>query len=167
MSEDERETLCRELCLGIARLEDLPETAFAREAGQPLRIQPRTPTESAFWVVKPWPRFRLEAPLPKTTEGLEALHTHLRLVYRTAAGGEEHLPIGLELFHLLLALKDGAQLAGAGQEGVFAHLEIFTQRLAQEDARELHGWHPGEEDSMFRVRVEARDGRQVLVREEA
>jgi hypothetical protein len=93
------------------------------------------------------------------------LHTHLLLIYRYGAGGEERLPVGLELFHLLLALKDGAQLAGAGQEGVFAHLEIFTQRLAQEDARELHGWHPGDEASVFRVRVEARDGRQILVRE--
>lgn len=167
MSEDEREALCHELCLGIARLEDLPEVAFARESGLPLRIQPRTPTESAFWVVKPWQRFHLEAPLPRTVEGLETLHTHLVLSYRYAAGGEERLPIGLELFHLLLALKDGAQLAGAGQEGVFAHLEIFTQRLAQEDARELHGWHPGDEASVFRVRVEARDGRQILVREAA
>jgi serine/threonine protein kinase len=167
MSEDERVALCHELCLGIARLEDLPEAAFARESGLPLRIQPRTPTESAFWVVKPWQRFHLEAPLPRTAEGLETLHTHLLLIYRYASGGEERLPIGLELFHLLLALKDGAQLAGAGQEGVFAHLEIFTQRLAQEDARELHGWHPGDEASVFRVRVEARDGRQILVREVA
>ncbi len=165
MNEDERNTLCRELCLGIAHLEDLPEAAFTREAGLPLRIQPRTPTESAFWVVKPWRRFRLEAPLPRTAEGLEALHTHLLLIYRYAAGGEERLPIGLELFHLLLALEDGAQLAGAGQEGVFAHLEIFTQRLAQEDARELYGWHPGDEASVFRVRVEAQEGRQILVRE--
>lgn len=165
MNADERDALCRELCLGIARLEDLPEAAFVREIGLPLRIQPRTPTESAFWVVKPWERFRLEASLPTTTEGLEALHTHLLLIYRDAAGGEERLPVGLELFHLLLALKDGAQLVGTGQEGMFAHLEIFTQRLAQEDARELHGWHPGDEGSVFRVRVEARDGRQILVRE--
>lgn len=165
MNEDERAVLCRELCLGIARLEDLPEAAFSSESGLPLRIQPRTPTESAFWVVKPWKRFRLEARLPHTAEGLEALHTHLLLIYGYGIGGEERLPIGLELFHLLLALKDGAQLAGAGQQGVFAHLEIFTQRLAQEDARELHGWHPADESGVFRVYVEARDGRQILVRE--
>ncbi len=165
MNEEERADLCRELCLGIARLEDLPEAAFASESGLPLRIQPRTPTESAFWVVKPWKRFRLEARLPHTAEGLEALHTHLLLIYGYGIGGEERLPIGLELFHLLLALKDGSQLAGAGQQGVFAHLEIFTQRLAQEDARELHGWHPGDESSVFRVYVEARDGRQILERE--
>lgn len=167
MNEDERADLCRELCLGIARLEDLPEAAFSREAGLPLRIQPRTPTESAFWVVKPWQRFRLEARLPHTAEGLEGLHSHLLLIYGYAAGGEERLPIGLELFHLLLALKDGAQLSGAGQEGVFAHLEIFTQRLAQEDARELHGWHPSDGAGVFRVYVEARDGRQILVRKAA
>lgn len=167
MSEDERADLCRDLCLGVARLEDLPDAAFSREVGLPLRIQPRTPTESAFWVVKPWQRFRLEARLPHAAEGLEALHTHLLLIYGYDIGGEEHLSIGLELFHLLLALKDGAQLSGAGQEGVFAHLEIFTQRLAQENARELHGWHPGDEAGVFRVRVETRDGRQILVREVA
>jgi serine/threonine protein kinase len=165
MTSAELVVLCRDLCLGIARLEDLPEVAFSRDNGLPLRIQPRTPTESAFWVVKPWERFILTAPLPRTAEGLESLHTHLVLTYRYARGGEERLPIGLELFHLLLALKDGAQLSGAGQEGIFAHLEIFTQRLAQEDARELHGWHPSDEDRVSRVRVEAQGGRQVLVRE--
>ncbi len=165
--EEERSVLCRDLCLGIARLEDLPEAAFSRQAGLPLRIQPRTPTESTFWVLKPWERFRLEARLPNTADGLEALHTHLLLIYRYASGSEECLPIGLELFHLLLALKDGVQLSGSGQQGVFAHLEIFTQRLAQEDARELHGCHPGDEESIFRVHVEARDGKQILVRRAA
>ena len=165
MSDDERAILCRELCMGIARLEDLPHAAFGREQGVPLRIQPRTPTDSAFWVIKPWDRFRVEAKLPRTAEGLETLHTRLLLSYRHTTGAEEILPIGLELFHLLLALKEGAQLAGTGQEGIFAHLEIFTQRLAQENSRELYGWHPSEEDGLFRVRIELRDGRQVLIRE--
>jgi serine/threonine protein kinase len=165
MTDDERTTLCRELCMGIARLEDLPPAAFGHEQGVPLRIQSRTPTESAFWVIKSWDRFRIEARLPHTSEGLEALHTRLLLIYRHSTGEEEILPVGLELFHLLLALKDGAQLAGTGQEGIFAHLEIFTQRLAQENARELYGWYPGEEDGVFLVRIEVRDGRQVLSRE--
>lgn len=165
MRGDEREVLCHDLCIGIARLEDLPPAAFGRELGLPLRIQPRTPTESSFWVVKSWDRFRVEAQLPRTAEGLEALHTRLLLIYRYTSGAEEILPVGLELFHFLLALKDGAQLAGTGQEGIFAHLEIFTQRLAQEDARELCGWYPGEEDGVFRVCIEARDDRQVLIRE--
>jgi Holliday junction resolvasome RuvABC DNA-binding subunit len=46
-------------------------------------------------------------------------------------------------------------------------LEIFTQRLAREDARALYGWHPIEENKIFQMRVILRDGRQVLVREEA
>lgn len=164
MTDDKRGVLCQELCMGIACLEDLPAVAFGLAQGVPLRIQPRTPTESAFWVFKASDRFRLEARLPRTAEGLEALHTRLLLIYRYADGTEEILPVSLELFHLLLALKDGAQLAGTGQEGIFAHLEIFTQRLAQEDSRELYGWHPGEEDGVSRIRIEVRDGRQILCR---
>jgi hypothetical protein len=64
-------------------------------------------------------------------------------------------------------LKDGVQLSGVAQEGVFANLEIFTQLLAQEDARSLHGWHPNEAERVFRIRGEPRDGRRVLVREVA
>jgi hypothetical protein len=86
-------------------------------------------------------------------------------VYRYVDGNEEILLLGLELFHLLLDLKDGVQLSGVAQEGVFANLEIFTQRLAREDARELWGWHPAEEGQIFSLRVVAREGRQLLVRE--
>ena len=91
---------------------------------------------------------------------------HLVLTYRYANGGEEELPIGLELFHLLLELKDGMQLSGIGQEGVFAHLEIFVQRLAQEDSRELWGWHPEAETATSRLWVTLQDGRQTLIREQ-
>ncbi len=167
-SAEEQNALCRELCLGMARLEDLPPVAFeARHLvrGVPLRITPRTPIESAFWVVKPWERFSLEAPLPHTAEGLEALHTHLRLVYRYGNGGREVLIINLELFQRLMELKDGVQISGIAQEGVFANLKIFTQRLARENARELYGWHPAEEEQIFHLRVELREGRQTLIRE--
>jgi hypothetical protein len=170
MDDGARTGLLLDLCLGIAHLEDLPKVAFSyenMERGVPLRIAPRTPTETALWVVKPWDRFRLEAPLPPAAEGLEALHTHLRLVYRYVDGNEEILLLGLELFHLLLDLKDGVQLSGVAQEGVFANLEIFTQRLAREDARELWGWHPVEDGRIFSLRVVKRDGRQMLVREAA
>jgi serine/threonine protein kinase len=168
MADAARATLLRDLCLGIARLEDLPPRAFAPEQlvhGVPLRITPRTPTESAFWVVKPWNRFNLSPALPPAAEGLERLHTHLHLTYRYGAGGAETLILGLELFHLLLELEAGMQLSGVGEEGVFANLEIFTQRLASEDARLLHAWHPSDEEQLYRVRIEARDGRQVLLRE--
>ncbi|MFZ1640006.1 MAG: hypothetical protein WAV07_00925 [Candidatus Contendobacter sp.] len=135
------------------------------ERGVPLRITPRTPIESAFWVVKPWAQFSLEAPVPQTTEGLEALHTHLRLVYRYGNGGAEILSINLELFQRLLELKDGVQISGIAQEGVFANPKIFTQRLARENAREPYGWHPAEEDRIFRLHVEFCEGQQTLIRE--
>ena len=166
MTEDDRSALCRDLCLGIARLEDLPEVAF-RSQGLPLRVTPRTPTESAFWVLKPWDRFSLVAPLPRKVEGLEVLHTHVLLTYQAPKGMNERLPIGLELFHLLLSLKDGAQLTSVAQEGVFAHLDLFVQRIAQEDVRELHAWHPEREEFVSSVRIELRNGRQTLIREDA
>jgi serine/threonine protein kinase len=165
MSAEEQKILCHELCEGIARLEDLPELAHRRSDGLALRITPRTPTDSAFWVLKPWSRFSLAARLPPATQGLEVLHTHLMLTYRYADGTEEHLPIGLELFHLLLELKDGMQLSGIGQEGVFAHLEIFVQRLAQEGTRELWGWHPEADKDVNRLRIFLQDGRQTVIRE--
>jgi len=168
MKRDDHDCLLNDLCLGIANLEDLPQIALSKQylrRGVPLRITPRTPTETALWVVKPWDRFRLDAPLPHTAEGLEALHTHLQLIYRYKDNNEEALLIGLELFNLLLELKEGVQLSGIAQEGIFANLEVFTQRLAREDARELYGWHPAEDERVFRLRVEARDGRQVLLRD--
>lgn len=170
MDERTRTDLMIDLCLGIAHLENLPSAAFTfehMEMGVPLRITPRTPTETALWVVKPWDRFRLDARLPHTAEGLEALHTHLRLVYRYADGNEETLLLGLELFNLLLELKEGTQLSGVAQDSVFSNLEVFTQRLAREDARELWGWHPAEEKQIFSLRVTTSNGRQVLVREVA
>lgn len=111
-------------------------------------------------------KISIVGPLTQTAEGLEVLHTHLLLSYSYADGSEERLPIGLELFHLLLSLNEGAQLSGAGQEGVFAHLEIFTQRLAQEDTRVLFSWHPSEEGKTFQVAVQRIDDRQVLTRKE-
>jgi len=41
--------------------------------GVPLRLTPRTPTESAFWVVKPWERFDLKPALPSAAVGLVAV----------------------------------------------------------------------------------------------
>jgi hypothetical protein len=107
----------------------------------------------------------LEARFPDSAAGLETLHTHLRLIYRYSNGSMEVLLINLELFQRLLELKSGVQISGIAQEGVFSNLKIFTQRLAQEDARELYGWHPAEEDQVFRLHVELRDGRQTLIRE--
>lgn len=167
--EDERRGLCRDLCAGIARLEDVPAIAFEahRDDGIPIRIPPRTPTESCFWVVKPWHRFRVEPTLSRRAPGLETLHTHLDLVYSAPGGQEERLTMGLEMFHLLLELKDGVQLSGAGQEGIFDNLDIFSQRLAAEEVRSLMAWHPSREEVLMRVTIQERAGQQILSLETA
>jgi hypothetical protein len=168
MDAVERQALTRELCLGIAQLEDLPVQALdSRQHGMgvPLRVSPRTPTETVLWVSKPWERFRLEAVMPAAAQGLEALHTHVRLIYRNTQGRDDALAMGLELFHLLLELRAGVQLSGIAQAGVFANLEVYTRRLASEDTRELFGWHPGDEQNVFRIRVTSVDGVQTIERE--
>ena len=48
IAEGDRDDLCRRLCEGIARLESLPPQALDRPDVVPLRITPRTPTETAF-----------------------------------------------------------------------------------------------------------------------
>jgi len=77
------------------------------------------------------------------------MHTHLKLSYLYKDGTEESLLMGAELFHILLELKDGVQLSDAASEDIFANLAIFTQRLAQEDSRELYAWNPIEDDKIM------------------
>jgi len=162
MDEGERNSLKRALCEGIARLEELPQLAFDNY-GIPLKIIPRTPTESALWVKKPFSQFSLQAVTPPTTKGLETLHTHLKLSYRYKDGNEEQLLMGAELFHILLELKDGVQLSDSASADIFANLAIFTQRLAQEDSRELYAWNPIEDDKIFRIGIKTMDGIQKIV----
>lgn len=142
--------LIRRLCAGISRLETLPPEALDRPGAVPLKITPRTPTETAFWVEKSLGDFRLEADLV-ATEGLERLHRQAFLVYRYRDGREEPLPLGAELFHLLLELSDGYQLGDAATDDTFAHLSIFVQRLVQEDHRRMFAWNPMREETIFKV----------------
>jgi hypothetical protein len=72
-----RESLCR----GLSRLESLPDIAFSTPGVAPIRIVPRTPTETAFWVGKPLNRFKLEPERFNAPKGLETLHRHLVLSY--------------------------------------------------------------------------------------
>jgi serine/threonine protein kinase len=144
--------LCERLCRGISRLEDLPLQALERPNVVPLRIAPRTPTETAFWVEKPLGAFRLEADLRPNSEGVEILHRQAFLVYRYRHGkGEERLRLGAELFHLLLELADGYQLGDISSDDTFAHLSIFVQRLVREDERELLAWTPVQDEMIYRV----------------
>ena len=160
MDKLEIDVLKRDICEGVARIEDLPDIAFD-DQGIPLKIIPRTPTESVLWVKKPFSNFFLNPVHGKeTAKGLEILHTHLELIYRYQDGGKEQLLLGAELFHILLELKDGFQLSDAASEDTFANLSIFTQRLAQENSRELYAWNPIKDDEVFEISAKLFDGVQ-------
>jgi serine/threonine protein kinase len=165
MDAHERAQLCRELCLGIARLEDLPPAAFNLcTDAVPLRIPPRTPTESAFWVSKPLSSFRLEAELPDTREPLESLHNTLLVMYSYHDDErEEVLRINSELFHLLLELKEGFQLSDTLSDDTFAHLSVFTQRLIQEDERSMLCWNPMDDKSVYEFAIKQENGIQKML----
>jgi serine/threonine protein kinase len=157
---DERELaeVCERLCKGISRLEDLPPQALDRPGVVPLRITPRTQTETAFWVEKPLRAFRLGADLPQDAEGVERLHRQAFLVYRYRNDrDEERLRLGAELFHLLLELADGYQLGDVSTDDTFAHLSIFVQRLVREDERELLAWNPMQDDAIYQVSAAIRE----------
>lgn len=146
----EESRLCARLCHGISRLEDLPPQALDRPGVVPLRITPRTPTETAFWVEKPLSAFRLEADTPRNTS-VDRLHCQASLIYRYRDGREEPLRLGAELFHLLLELGDGYQLGDVSTDDTFAHLSIFVQRLVREDGSEMLAWNPIQDELIYRV----------------
>ncbi|HYR75733.1 MAG TPA: NERD domain-containing protein kinase family protein [Pyrinomonadaceae bacterium] len=148
---EEQAKLCERLCGGISRLEDLPPQALDRRNVVPLRITPRTPTETAFWVEKPLSAFTLEADVPPEAEGVERLHREAFLVYEYRDGGQERLRLGAELFHLLLELSDGYQLGDVSTDDTFAHLSIFVQRLVRENEHEMLAWNPMQDESIYCV----------------
>ena len=146
----ENADLCERLCKGISHLEDLPPQALER-SGAPLRITPRTPTETAFWVEKPIDKFRLEPDLPSTVDVLDRLHRRAFLIYRYRDGKEERLHLGADLFHLLMELSDGYQLSDVSTDDAFANLSIFVQRLVREDNRQLFAWNPMRDEDIYRI----------------
>ena len=149
--EDTREYQCRRLCGGISRLDDLPPPALDREGVVPLRISPRTPTETAFWVEKNIDDFRLEVDLPQETEGLDRLHREVTLIYRYRDGQEERLRLGADLFHVLRELDEGYQLGDVSTDDTFAQLSIFVQRLVREDERRVLAWNPMKDDAIYEI----------------
>jgi len=159
LSEAQRQELCVRLCQGIARLEDLPALVLNRGEVVPLKLSPRTPVETEFWVEKPLNRFHLEQETLPQVAGLESLHSHLVLTYRYQNGSKvEQLRINSALFHLLLELQLGYQIADAYSDDTFANLSIFKQRLAQEEEAVIYAWTPTEEESVFRVEAELDSG---------
>ena len=158
--------LCRRLCEGIARLESLPPQALDRPGVVPLRITPRTPTETAFWVEKPLSNFRLEADLPAEAEGLDRLHRQAFLIYRYRDGREERLRLGADLFHLLLELSEGYQLGDVSTDDTFAHLSIFVQRLVREDDRTVLAWNPMQDEAIYEVLAQIVKGAGTSVQQQ-
>ena len=147
----------------MARLETLPEIAFRNADEIPIRVVPRTPTETAFWVGKPLERFTLDAEQFLATPGLTTLHRYLRLSYRTSNGRDERLTVSLELFALLMDLSEGMQIIDAFSDDVFANLGVFTERLAQEDEQSLHAWSPAADGRVLDIGIQRRAGVQTIV----
>jgi hypothetical protein len=162
-SAAENADLCARLCRGISQLESLPPLASGRNPTVPLRITPRTPTETYFWVEKPIERFRLEAEWPRIHDvPLPVLPRRLDLVYSSANGREDVLSMGYELFHTLLSLASGEQLSELRSDDLFANLAIFTQRLAKEDEGYLLAWNPKADSTLYRLGIQRSSSRQIL-----
>ena len=170
--------LCADLCGGIARVGDLPHLALKRADIVPLKITPRTPTETAFWSEKPLSRFRLVSE-SGSSEGAgigqrpsdvpERLPRKAYLIYRYEDEDvrDERLRLSAGLFHRLLRLGEGFQMADVSTDDTFANLSIFLRRLVQEDDRELMAWNPMRDDRVYclsaQIVEEAYGPRQKLV----
>ncbi|MGJ5043079.1 NERD domain-containing protein kinase family protein [Bradyrhizobium sp. HKCCYLRH1062] len=163
LPRDEQEKIKRRLCEGLSRLESLPESAYRQDDRVPIRIVPRTPTETAFWIEKTLTRFSLEAEQFQMTEGSETLHRFLTLRFQPTHGGVEELVVPLELYALLMDLADGVQILDAFSDDVFANLGVFTSRLAQENERALNAWNPADGERIYRLSVANRDDRQLIL----
>jgi serine/threonine protein kinase len=163
LSGERQRSIRDEICRGLSRLEALPDIAFKQANFCPVRVVPRTPTETSFWVAKSLERFGLESEKFVGTPGLETLHRHLVLSYQMWRGSEERLIVPLNLFTMLRELADGVQILDAFSDDVFANLGIFTQRLAQEDERLLQAWNPADEEHIFSVSAEAGTTGQMIV----
>lgn len=162
-SDARQQSIRDEICRGLSRLEALPDISFKQDRFVPVRIVPRTPTETSFWVAKPLDRFSLAPEQFVGTPGLETLHRHLVLTYRMLDEREEHLIVPLDLFTLLRELADGVQILDAFSDDVFANLGIFMQRLAQEDERDMKAWNPAAEECIYSIAIEPRAGVQAVV----
>ena len=151
-----RGKLARRLCGGISRLEALPPQALAARDVVPLRITPRTPIETAFWVEKSAAAFRLLPDVPDSCD-LDRLHRQAVLIYRYRGGREERLRLGYDLFSLLLEMEEGYQLGDVATDDTFAQLAIFVQRLVREDERRMMAWNPMMEDTIYELSADLDD----------
>jgi hypothetical protein len=161
----EQQEVCRDLCVGISRLEDLPPITMKRAGVVPVRIVPRTPTETTFWAEREFDCFSLGAEAFSAMPGFETLHRHLVLRYLAPGGRGETLLIPFELFALLMDLKGGLQLVDTMSDNIFANLGVFTQRLAQENECQLLAWNPVDEELVYELSIHPSDrGQEIRIR---
>lgn len=166
INDTDRGVLTRRLCDGISRLEALPLRALESGDGVPLRITPRTPTETTFWVDKPADAFRLSVDSPGSGD-VDRLHRQAVLIYRYRDKREERLLLGYDLFHVLMEMAAGYQLGDVATDDTFAQLAIFVQRLVREDERRMMAWNPMmAEDTIYELSADrdADDGRRQLLK---
>lgn len=154
------EQVCADICRGISRLGTLPTLALSRKGVVPVKIVPRTPTETAFWVEKPLQSFRLEPDLHQRVVSADRrgndwfdLHKQVSLVYTYGNGRDNtlRLRIGAALFDRLLDLRHGYQLSDVAADDMFAQLSIFVQRLVQEDHRKMYAWNERAETTVYEI----------------
>ena len=162
MEEQDKLELRDRLLKGISRLENLPRIVLSRDGVTPLKVTPRTPVETFFWIDKPNEKFTLEAEQSDGALGYETLHRYLALTYHYEDGNLETLHLNSELFNTLLELSEGFQLSDAFSADTFAHLSVFTQRLGQENERKLYAWNPSQEKVVNELVSDSVEGRQVL-----
>ncbi|MBY5609284.1 protein kinase domain-containing protein [Rhizobium leguminosarum] len=163
LADGERLSIKQRLCRGLSRLEALPDLAYRQTDRVPIRVVPRTATETAFWIEKSIERFSLISERFQASDGLETLHRYLTLRYASGQSGKDELRIPLELYCLLMDLDDGVQILDAFSDDVFANLGVFTSRLAQEDERTLNAWNPADAEKVHHLGIENRDGRQTIL----
>lgn len=148
----DNELVCKDLCRGISRLEDLPPQVLDIDGVVPIRVTPNTPTETHFWVQKQQTDFHVRPNgLSSIGDGMEHLHRQVDLIYTYSGGHQEVLHMGAELFHFLLELSEGYQLGDVSTDDTFSNLSIFVRRVRQENENELYAWNPVDESSIYKV----------------
>ena len=162
MEEHDKQELRDRLLKGVSRLENLPRIVLSRSGVTPLKVTPRTPVETFFWIDKPNGNFTLEAEQSDGALGYETLHRYLALTYHYDDGNIETLHLNSELFNTLLELSEGFQLSDAFSADTFAHLSVFTQRLVQENERSLYAWNPSQEQTISRLVGDYNGEKQVF-----
>jgi len=155
----DNELVCKDLCRGISRLEDLPPQVLDTDGVVPIRVTPNTPTETHFWVQKQLADFYVRPNgLSASEDGMEHLHRQVDLVYSYSGGHKEVLHMGAELFHFLLELSEGYQLGDVSTDDTFSNLLIFVRRVRQENEDELYAWNPVDEGSIYKVSTNTMGG---------